>query len=77
MNHSNKRITRSVRGAAVLAACATAFSVSVAQQNPLVGYEDIDLFTNPPASTDLPNVLLMLDTSANWSANTSAAVCTT
>lgn len=77
MNHTNKRTARGLRAAAVLAMCATMFSTSIAQQTPLVGYEDIDLFSNPPAATDLPNVLLMLDTSANWSANTSATVCST
>lgn len=48
----------------------------LAQQSPLVGYEDIDLFANPPQVTDLPNVLLLLDTSANWSANAADACVT-
>lgn len=47
-----------------------------AQQSPLVGYEDIDLFANPPKTADLPNVLLVLDTSANWSSS-SAEACAT
>ncbi len=48
---------------------------ATAQQSPLVGYEDIDLFANPPQVADLPNVLLLLDTSANWSAG-AADACT-
>lgn len=47
-----------------------------AQQSPLAGFEDIDIFANPPTVNDLPNVLLMLDTSANWSSD-SANACTT
>lgn len=46
------------------------------QQSPLVGFEDIDLFASAPGSVDVPNVLLVLDNSANWSAS-SANACAT
>lgn len=46
-----------------------------AQQDPLVGYEDIDIFANPPLTADLPNVLIILDTSANWSASVGTKAC--
>jgi type IV pilus assembly protein PilY1 len=48
---------------------------ALAQQSPLVGFEDIDLFANPPAKADLPNVLLILDTSSNWAASTGTKAC--
>jgi type IV pilus assembly protein PilY1 len=51
-------------------------ALTPAQQSPRVGYEDIDLFANPPSTADLPNVLLVLDTSANWS-TAAADACTT
>jgi type IV pilus assembly protein PilY1 len=31
--------------------------------------EDIDIYALPPSAIDLPNVLFMIDNSANWSAN--------
>jgi type IV pilus assembly protein PilY1 len=31
--------------------------------------EDIDIYANPPTDNDLPNVLLVLDSSSNWSSN--------
>lgn len=31
--------------------------------------EDIDIYALPPGNVDLPNVLFMIDNSANWSAN--------
>src|SRR5215216_6732572 len=38
--------------------------------------EDIDIYTTSgAASTDIPNVLLMLDNSANWSASLSVGNC--
>jgi type IV pilus assembly protein PilY1 len=51
-------------------------AMAAAQQDPLVGYEDIDLFAKRPSTADLPNVLLVLDTSANWGAS-AANACTT
>ncbi|TMH32307.1 MAG: hypothetical protein E6H58_10470, partial [Betaproteobacteria bacterium] len=46
-------------------------------QTPLVGYEDIDLFVTTPATTDIPNILFILDTSANWSSGTGSSSCAT
>src|SRR5678815_5982684 len=37
--------------------------------------EDIDIYANPNAATDVPNVLFVLDTSANWSSDIPAADC--
>ena len=37
------------------------------------GAEDIDLFTNPaPNAATAPNVLIIIDNSANWAANNQA-----
>ena len=36
---------------------------------------DIDIYGSPPASTDLPNVLFILDNSANWNADNSQPNC--
>jgi len=35
--------------------------------------EDIDIYANPNAATDVPNVLFVLDNSANWSSDIPAA----
>lgn len=45
----------------VAAACATLAGTAVA--------EDIDIYTTTGVGSDLPNVLLMLDNTANWSSN--------
>ena len=37
--------------------------------------EDIDIYANPNNSADMPNVLLVLDNSANWSSSIPAASC--
>lgn len=37
--------------------------------------EDIDIFVGSPANEDLPNVLIVLDNSANWSSSVSIADC--
>ena len=37
--------------------------------------EDIDIYANPNAATDVPNVLFVLDNSANWSSDIPAADC--
>jgi type IV pilus assembly protein PilY1 len=49
--------------------------VAEAMQDPLVGYEDIDLFVASTAPRDIPNVLFILDNSANWAATNGAASC--
>jgi type IV pilus assembly protein PilY1 len=37
--------------------------------------EDIDIFGRPPSSNELPNVLIIWDSSANWSANLPVPNC--
>jgi type IV pilus assembly protein PilY1 len=37
--------------------------------------EDIDIYANPNAANDVPNVLFVLDNSANWSSSIPAADC--
>src|SRR5262245_5796799 len=37
--------------------------------------EDIDIFGRTPAQNELPNVLIMWDSSANWSANIPVPNC--
>jgi type IV pilus assembly protein PilY1 len=37
--------------------------------------EDIDIFGRPPSSNELPNVLIIWDSSANWSASISVPNC--
>src|SRR5678815_5356964 len=37
--------------------------------------EDIDIYGEPNNNTDRPNVLLVLDSSANWSSSIPAADC--
>src|SRR4029079_14476984 len=37
--------------------------------------EDIDIYADPSSATDVPNVLFVLDTSANWSSSIPAANC--
>ena len=37
--------------------------------------EDIDIFGRPPGANDLPNVLIVWDSSANWSANLGVPDC--
>jgi type IV pilus assembly protein PilY1 len=37
--------------------------------------EDIDLFVNQPANTDLPSLLMILDNSANWTATLDVPNC--
>ena len=37
--------------------------------------EDIDIYSEPNTAGDLPNVLFVLDNSANWSSNIPAANC--
>src|SRR5918993_1848604 len=37
--------------------------------------EDIDIYGRPPSANDLPNVLIVWDSSANWSANISGPNC--
>lgn len=36
---------------------------------------DIDIYGSTPASSDVPNVLFVLDNSANWNANNNQAAC--
>lgn len=67
-----RRVTR----AAVGLALAVSAPLALAQQKPLVGFEDIDLFASPPPPSDRPNVLLVLDTSANWEASVGTKACT-
>jgi type IV pilus assembly protein PilY1 len=38
--------------------------------------EDIDIYTTAPTAGELPNVLIMLDNSANWSASMGENTCT-
>lgn len=42
---------------------------------PLANAEDIDIFSGSNATSDLPNVILILDNSANWSTNLSVPDC--
>jgi type IV pilus assembly protein PilY1 len=37
--------------------------------------EDIDIYADPSSATDVPNVLFLLDNSANWSSSIPAAPC--
>ena len=37
--------------------------------------EDIDIYGEPNSNTDRPNVLFILDSSANWSSSIPAANC--
>ncbi|MDQ6922522.1 MAG: hypothetical protein M3Z74_00005, partial [Pseudomonadota bacterium] len=37
--------------------------------------EDIDIFAGPTSPTELPNVLIIWDSSANWSANIPVPDC--
>ena len=37
--------------------------------------EDIDIYANPNIANDVPNVLFVLDNSANWSSSIPAANC--
>lgn len=62
------------RGLLVLALSCTTLSVQA--QTKSNGLEDIDIFVNTPATGDLPNVLLVLDTSANWGASAANACAT-
>jgi type IV pilus assembly protein PilY1 len=39
--------------------------------------EDVDIFTSAPSSSALPNVLIMLDNSSNWSATLGSNPCNT
>ncbi|MEP7067803.1 MAG: PilC/PilY family type IV pilus protein [Usitatibacter sp.] len=47
---------------------ATAAAVSMCLYHPAIA-EDIDLFTSPGGSQNNPNVVIMIDNSANWEAN--------
>ena len=57
-----------------LATLATAFLVLVAASS-RVSAEDIDIYGRPPTANDLPNVLLIWDSSANWSASIPGPNC--
>ncbi len=41
-------------------------AATVALFQPPAGAEDIDLFINPPSAAGMPNVLILLDNTANW-----------
>ena len=43
--------------------------------SPLASGEDIDIYGRPPGANDLPNVLLVWDSSANWSSSISVPNC--
>jgi type IV pilus assembly protein PilY1 len=64
---NNKRFQR------VLAGSAVAMGMAV---TPVVHAEDIDLYTISGAHSSIPNVLFVLDNSANWGANGGYAPCT-
>jgi len=55
---------------ALIAAAACASAASFARA------EDIDIYSLPPSAADLPNVLFMIDNSANWSADLANGTCT-
>ena len=57
------------RGLAMLAAITALSSVSLARA------EDIDIFSANNVTTDLPNVILLLDNSANWSTSLPVPDC--
>jgi len=60
-----RRLFRRVGAALLLAASAFAHA------------EDIDIYALPPGAADLPNILFLIDNSANWGADvTSAGSCT-
>ncbi len=66
MNYSFLRRWLAWLGAAVLLAAST-----------FARAEDIDIYALPPGAADLPNVLFMIDNSANWGADvTSRGSCT-
>ncbi len=63
MNNSLRRLAGAVCGLMVGVATCVAHA------------EDIDIFGRPPTANDLPNVLLVWDSSANWSANIPVPNC--
>jgi len=56
-------------------ACALAFTLILCALMAPAHAEDIDIYGNPNANTDVPNVLFVLDNSANWDSSIPAADC--
>ena len=79
LHNSGKLVRRAVGSIALLALAAV--NVGLASYSPPAIAEDIDIFTlNPAVSALRPNVLMMVDNSANWNTafnNEKAALVTT
>ena len=56
-------------------ACALALSLVLCALVAPAHAEDIDIYADPNAANDVPNVLFVLDNSANWSSSIPAANC--